>query len=248
MEPAGFTYRKSICKLDLMISSLIEFLAGIVIDIISALGYLGVFLAMAVESACIPLPSEIIMPFSGYLVYTGEFNLLLVGVVGAAGNLAGSLLAYWVGARGGRPLIEKYGKYVLLSHHDLDVADRWFSRYGRSTVFFTRLMPVIRTFISFPAGISRMKLSTFSLYTFMGALPWSIFLAYVGYKMGANWDTLGGYFHKADILIGILIVAGMVWYVWRHINNLKKGRIEAEAAGKKNEPVEPQTMDPENQA
>ncbi|MCL4472594.1 MAG: DedA family protein [Actinobacteria bacterium] len=234
-----------------MITSLIEFLGTFIKDIISALGYPGVFLAMAIESACIPLPSEIIMPFSGYLVFTGEFNLVLVGIVGALGNLAGSLLAYWLGARGGRPLIEKYGKYVLLSHHDLDMADRWFSRYGRSTVFFTRLMPVIRTFISFPAGISRMKLSTFSLYTFLGALPWSIFLAYVGFKMGENWDTLGGYFHKADIFIGILIVAGIVWYVWRHINNIKKDRIEQGASRAKKDRVNNTnntTSDQENSA
>lgn len=217
-----------------MISSLIEFLAGFIKDIISALGYPGVFLAMAIESACIPLPSEIIMPFAGYLVFTGDFNLIIVGVVGALGNLAGSLLAYWVGAKGGRPLVEKYGKYVLLSHHDLDVADRWFAKYGRSTVFFTRLMPVIRTFISFPAGISRMKLSTFSLYTFFGALPWSIFLAYIGFKLGENWDTLGGYFHKADIFIGIFIVAGLIWYVWRHVNNMKKDRVNGEASEQEN--------------
>lgn len=220
-----------------MISSLIEFLAGIVIDIISTMGYAGVFLAMAIESACIPLPSEIIMPFSGYLVYNGDFaytgvlwlDLLLVGAVGALGNLAGSLLAYWVGAKGGRPLVEKYGKYVLLSHHDLDLADRWFEKYGRSTVFFTRMLPVIRTFISFPAGISGMNLSTFSIYTFLGALPWSTGLAYVGYKMGENWDTLGGYFHKADIAIGIVLLAGLIWYVWRHLNNLKKDRVAASA-------------------
>ncbi|MHB1361922.1 MAG: DedA family protein [Thermoleophilia bacterium] len=231
-----------------MITSLIEFLGTFIKDIISALGYPGVFLAMAIESACIPLPSEIIMPFSGYLVFTGEFNLVLVGIVGALGNLAGSLLAYWVGARGGRPLIERYGKYVLLSHHDLDMADRWFAKYGRSTVFFTRLMPVIRTFISFPAGISRMKLSTFSLYTFLGALPWSIFLAYVGFKMGENWDTLGGYFHKADILIGILIVAAVVWYVWRHINNMKKDRIQPGASGAKQNRVNNTPSDQENSA
>lgn len=234
-----------------MISSLIESLANIIKDVISALGYPGVFLAMAIESACIPLPSEIIMPFSGYLVFTGQFNLVLVGVVGALGNLAGSLLAYWLGARGGRPLVERYGKYVLLSHHDLDLADRWFARYGRSTVFFTRLMPVVRTFISFPAGISRMKLSTFSIYTFMGALPWSIFLAYVGFKLGENWDTLGGYFHKADIFIGILIIAGLAWYIWRHVNNMKKDRnkaeaVEAGAANAKREPMEPGAPDREN--
>jgi membrane protein DedA with SNARE-associated domain len=119
---------------------------------------------------------------------------------------------------------------VLLSHHDLDVADRWFEKYGRSTVFFTRMLPVIRTFISFPAGISGMKVSTFSLYTFLGALPWSTGLAYVGYKMGENWDTLGGYFHKADVAIGILLVAGVVWYIWRHVNNMKKDRVAAAEA------------------
>lgn len=205
-----------------MITSLIEFLAGIVIDIISTLGYAGVFLAMAIESACIPLPSEIIMPFSGYLVFTGEFNFWLVGVVGALGNLGGSLAAYWLGARGGRPLVEKYGKYILISHHDLDLADRWFSRYGRSTVFFTRLMPVVRTFISFPAGMTRMNLTTFSIYTFLGALPWSLALTYVGFKLGENWDTLGGYFHSADIIIGILLAVGITWYVWRHVRNMKK--------------------------
>ena len=231
-----------------MISSLIEFLATFIKDVISALGYPGVFLAMAIESACIPLPSEIIMPFSGYLVFTGDFNLVLVGVVGALGNLAGSLVAYWLGARGGRPLVEKYGKYVLLSHHDLDLADRWFAKYGRSTVFFTRLMPVVRTFISFPAGISRMKLSTFSIYTFLGALPWSIFLAYVGFKLGENWDTLGGYFHKADILIGILIVAGLAWYIWRHVNNMKKDRTAPETPAVKNNAVKRETSDQENSA
>src|SRR5659263_100876 len=222
-----------------MISSLIEFLAGIVTDIISTLGYAGVFLAMAIESACIPLPSEIIMPFSGSLVFSGDFaytgnlsvNILLLGIVGALGNLAGSLLAYWVGAKGGRPLVEKYGKYVLLSHHDLDLADRWFEKYGRGTVFFTRMLPVIRTFISFPAGISGMKLSTFSLYTFLGALPWSTGLAYVGYKMGENWDTLGGYFHKADFAIALLILAGVIWYIWRHVKNMKMDRVTAEIAG-----------------
>lgn len=213
-----------------MFTSLIEFLAGIVITIISTFGYVGVFLAMAIESACIPLPSEIIMPFSGYLVYREEMNLLAVGVAGALGNLGGSLLAYWAGAKEGRPLVEKYGKYILISRHDLDMADRWFARHGNSTVFFTRLLPVIRTFISFPAGMSRMHLGTFCLYTFMGALPWSLALAYIGMKLGDNWDTLGGYFHKADILIGVVLVAGIAWYVQRHIKHLKQDRANQEAA------------------
>ncbi len=205
-----------------MIASLIEFLGHIVISMISALSYFGVFLAMAIESACIPLPSEIIMPFSGYLVYKGELNFWLVGLAGAFGNLVGSWIAYWVGLKGGRPLIEKYGKWILISHHDLNVAEKWFNKHGKSTVFFTRLMPVVRTFISFPAGMSEMKLSTFSFYTFAGSLPWSLALTWLGYKMGENWNTLGGYFHKFDIAIGIILVLGVVWYVRRHIKNLKK--------------------------
>ena len=208
-----------------MFTGIIEFIAAYIIAVIASLGYLGVFLAMAIESACIPLPSEIIMPFAGFLVFKGEFNLLLVGVVGALGNLAGSLLAYWAGMKGGRPLVEKYGKYVLISHHDLDIADNWFKKYGRGTVFFTRMLPVVRTFISFPAGISRMPLKTFIIYTFLGALPWSLLLAYIGFKLGEDWHTLGVYFHKADLAIGIVIVIGVVWYVRRHIKNLKKGTV-----------------------
>ena len=177
---------------------------------------------------CGPRAVELIIPFAGYLASEGQLKLVRESVIGALGNLAGCLLAYWLGAIGGRPLVEKFGKYVLLSHHDLDLADRWFTKYGRSTVFFTRLMPVIRTFISFPAGISRMNLTTFSIYTFLGALPWSLFLAYVGFKLGENWDTLGEYFRKADILIGILLVAAVVWYVWRHVNNMKKDRVMAD--------------------
>jgi membrane protein DedA with SNARE-associated domain len=205
-----------------MVSGLIEFLANIVIGLISSLGYFGVFIAMTIESACIPLPSEIIMPFSGYLVFRGEFNIWLVGIIGACGNLAGSLIAYWIGLKGGRPLIEKYGKWILISHHDLNTAEKWFNKYGRSTVFFSRLLPVVRTFISFPAGISEMRLTTFCLYTFAGALPWSIGLAWVGYKMGENWQTIGSYFHKFDILIGLLIILGIIWYIRRHIKNLKR--------------------------
>lgn len=220
-----------------LFTGLIEFLADIVIAIINTLGYAGVFLAMAIESACIPLPSEIIMPFSGYLVSEGRFNIWLVGAIGALGNLAGSLLAYWVGAREGRPLIEKYGKYILISHHDLDMADRWFARHGNSTVFFTRMMPVIRTFISFPAGVSRMRLGTFCIYTFMGSLPWSLGLAWVGMRLGDNWDTLGDYFHKADLLIAAVLIAGAVWYVRRHLGHLKKDRLKkSESAGEQPEP------------
>jgi membrane protein DedA with SNARE-associated domain len=208
-----------------MIARIIEILSAFIVATISALGYSGVVLLMAIESACIPLPSEIIMPFSGYLVYTGRFNLWAVGVAGAVGCVVGSLLAYWVGMRGGRPLIEKYGRYILISHHDLDIADRWFARYGEIIVFASRLLPVIRTFIAFPAGVARMNLPRFVAYTFLGSLPWCLGLAYVGQKLGEQWDkneTLKTWFHRFDFVIGIIGVLFVVWWIWRHIKNSRR--------------------------
>src|SRR5437763_13738287 len=177
---------------------------------------------MAIESACIPLPSEVIMPFSGYLVHTGGFYVWLVALAGAVGCVVGSLVAYWVGMYGGRPLIEKYGKYVLISRHDLDLADRWFARYGEVIVFASRLLPVVRTFIAFPAGVARMRVPRFILYTFLGSLPWCLGLAYVGQVLGAQWDkneALKAWLHRLYFVIGILIVAGAVWWVWRHVKS-----------------------------
>jgi membrane protein DedA with SNARE-associated domain len=191
---------------------------------ISRLGYAGIVLLMAIESACIPLPSEIIMPFSGYLVYTGRFNLWLVGVAGAFGCVVGSLAAYWAGMHGGRPLIEKYGRYVLISRHDLDLADRWFDRFGEIIVFASRLLPVIRTFIAFPAGVARMNLKKFVIYTFAGSLPWCIGLAYVGQRLGKEWDTnptLKTLFHRFDFVIGIVIVLAAAWWIRRHIKHVR---------------------------
>ena len=205
-----------------MIEKLIGVLAGFIIGTISALGYGGIVLLMAIESACIPLPSEIIMPFSGYLVFTGQMQLWAVALAGASGCVLGSLLAYWLGAVGGRPLVEKYGRYVLISHHDLDLADRWFQRHGDITIFIGRLLPVVRTFIAFPAGVARMPLWRFNLYTFAGSFIWCWALAWIGMQLGQNWNTLGVYFHRFDALIGIVLLAGVIWYVWRHLNHLKR--------------------------
>lgn len=202
-----------------MIAAVLEALSRFVIHVISAMGYPGIVLLMAIESACIPLPSEIIMPFSGYLVYTGQFNLWWVGVAGAAGCNVGSIVAYYVGYYGGRPLVERYGQYVLLSRHDLEIADRWFARYGEATVFFSRLLPVIRTFIALPAGVMRMDFWRFNLYTFLGSLPWCLGLAYAGMKLGEHWNGLRGYFHKFDFVIGALLVLGFAWFLWTHLRN-----------------------------
>lgn len=200
-----------------MIMFLIEKLSVFIIAAISSLGYWGIVAMMAIESACIPLPSEVIMPFSGYLVFTGRFNLWVVGLAGAIGCNVGSAAAYSLGANGGRPLIEKYGRYVLLSHKDLEWADRWFAKYGEATVFFSRLLPIIRTFIAFPAGVVRMNLLRFHLYTFVGSLPWCLMLAYAGMKMGERWDQLKMYFHRMDLALGALIVMGLVVFIKRHI-------------------------------
>jgi len=205
-----------------MIARIIEILSGFIVATISAMGYSGVILLMAIESACIPLPSEIIMPFSGYLVSTGQLNLWAVAVAGAVGCVLGSLVAYWVGMYGGRPVIEKYGRYVLLSRHDLDIADRWFASHGEAIVFVSRLLPAIRTFIAFPAGVARMNLKRFIIYTFAGSLPWCLGLAYIGQKLGEQWnkdDTLKTWFHRFDFVIGIVGALAVAWWIWRHVKH-----------------------------
>jgi membrane protein DedA with SNARE-associated domain len=205
-----------------MLSKLLALLAGFVIATISTLGYGGIVLLMAIESACIPLPSEIIMPFSGYLVFRGEFILWLVALSGAVGCVLGSLVAYWVGAKGGRPLAEKYGRYILVSQHDLTLAERWFGRHGDIIILIGRLLPVVRTFIAFPAGVARMPLAKFVIYTFIGSLIWCWALAWIGLRLGEHWDTLGVWFHRFDgLIVGIIVLAG-IWYVWRHLRHLRR--------------------------
>ncbi|BCA54986.1 conserved membrane protein of unknown function [Nitrospira sp. KM1] len=199
-----------------LIESIIAELSRFVIAMISSFGYVGVLVTMAIESACIPLPSEIIMPFAGYLVTTGQFTLWGVTFAGAVGNVLGSIVAYYVGVWGGRPFVEQYGPYMLISQKDLDLADRWFARYGDAAVCFSRMMPVIRTFISLPAGIARMNFPRFVAFTFIGALPWCYLLAYIGLRMGEQWDSLREYFHRFDIVIGVGLVIVLGYFLWSH--------------------------------
>lgn len=197
-------------------------LAGLIIATISSGGYLGIVGLMAIESACIPIPSEIIMPFSGYLVSTGRFDLLLVATAGAVGCNLGSTLAYFVGRYGGRPLIEKWGAYILMSRRDLDITDRFFARFGGIAVLLGRLLPVVRTFIALPAGIARLPQLGFQIYTFIGSWPWCFGLAYIGYKLGERWNNdprLQAIMHRLDLLVLALIVLALCWYVWRHLRH-----------------------------
>lgn len=185
-------------------------------SLIAYSGYGGIVILMAIESACIPLPSELIMPFAGYLVFEGSMNLFWVATAGAIGCNLGSLIAYEIGCYGGRPLVERYGRWILLGRRELDWADRFFLRWGYLAVFVARLLPVVRTFIALPAGISRMPRLRFHIYTFLGSWPWCLGLAWFGMKLGENWRGLGKYFHKFDVVILVVLAAGIVWFVWSH--------------------------------
>lgn len=204
-----------------MIEKIIAVLAGWIIAVISTMGYGGIVLLMAIESACVPLPSEIIMPFAGYLVFQGEMTLWGVALAGAVGCVVGSIPAYYLGLYGGRPLVEKYGRYVLISHHDLRLADRAFEKYGEIIIFVGRLLPAVRTFIAFPAGIAHMNMPRFIAYTFVGSLIWCWALAYVGMKLGENWVSLKVYFHEFHLVLVAAGVIFLVWYVRRHFRLLK---------------------------
>lgn len=201
-----------------MFEKILIYLASFVIAIISKTGYIGLTFLMALESACIPIPSEIILPFSGFLVSQNKFSLLGATFFGSLGCLIGSLFAYWIGFYFGRSLIEKYGKFLLISHHDLEISDRFFKKYGNSAIFFSRLLPVIRTFISLPAGIARMDLKKFAFYSFFGSVPWCFALVYLGKIMGDNWNSLEKYFHQFHLLIVALLIFGIFWFIKRHLN------------------------------
>lgn len=208
-----------------MIAHIIELVSAWIVHVISALGYPGVALLMAIESACIPLPSEIIMPFSGALTLASvaaaqsppvePLSLFLVGLAGAIGCNLGSVVAYWVGARLGRPFLEQT-RWVrfFVTPHELERVDRWFDKRGPLVVFVARLLPVVRTFIALPAGIARMNQVQFHVYTFVGSLPWCLALAWLGAKIGENYhEVIHPWFHRFDLVIGGLIVAGAAWFI-----------------------------------
>jgi membrane protein DedA with SNARE-associated domain len=206
-----------------MIHSLLAEAARWATNTISSLGYGGVTALMAIESACIPLPSEVIMPFSGYLVFLGKFNLHAASLAGALGCALGSVAAYVVGYWGGRPAVEKYGRYILLRRREFQKADRWFNNNGEWVVFVSRLLPIIRTFISLPAGIARMNFPRFLLYSFLGSVPWCYFLAYVGLLLGRNWHFIAKYFREADLLILGVLGLALLYALARRAKKAKTG-------------------------
>ncbi|MCL4418529.1 DedA family protein [Patescibacteria group bacterium] len=196
---------------------MLEFLAHYIIQLIEKTNYFGIFILMTLESALIPIPSEVTMPFSGFLAAKGSLLFTWAVLIGALGNLVGSLLSYYIGHLLGETIIleniKKYGKFILVTEDDYLKATKWFKKYGNSIVFFSRLLPAIRTFISLPAGIFRMNIWKFSVYTLIGSLIWSVILTYIGFYLGENWKILGGYFRKFDFFIFIVILAVAVLYI-----------------------------------
>jgi membrane protein DedA with SNARE-associated domain len=231
-----------------MVKAIFTLLGGFCVYVMATLGYGGIALLMGIESACIPLPSELIMPYAGALtdpavaaelsvqfhVALPVFSLLLAAVAGAIGCNLGSEVAYWVGAKGGRPAIERYGKYLLMSKHELDLADRWFEKMGGAIIFFGRLLPVVRTFIAFPAGVARMNRVKFHVFTFVGSLPWCFGLGYVGQQLGIRLleehSPLKAFMHKFDTAIGAAIILAGALFVWSRLKNLRAYRQDGTAA------------------
>jgi len=194
-------------------------LTGLLLGLSAGAAYGIVFVLMALQSACIPIPSEIIMPFAGYRVGHSWSDLVVLATIASLASNLGSIPAYWLGARGGRPMVERYGSYILLSRRDLDLADRFFNRFGSITVLLGRMLPIVRTFIAFPAGIARMNQLRFHIYTFLGSWPWCFALAYIGMKLGARWDTdpeFKAVFHRFQLGVEAVLVVGVVWFVWTH--------------------------------
>jgi membrane protein DedA with SNARE-associated domain len=231
-----------------MVKAIFTLLGGFCVYLMASLSYAGIAVLMGIESACIPLPSELIMPYAGALTQPGVatelsatyhvtlpvFNLLLAAVAGALGCNLGSEVAYWVGAKGGRAAIEKYGRYLLVSKHEIELADRWFEQRGEIIIFVARLLPVVRTFIAFPAGVARMNRVRFHVYTFAGSLPWCLGLAYVGQQLGIRLleehSPLKQFMHKADAVIGALIILAAAYFVWSRVKVYKQYKAEAAAA------------------
>lgn len=201
-----------------MIAQLLEALAHFIVSVIESTGYFGIFILMTLESALIPLPSEVTMPFSGFLVTQGKFDFWLVVLAGGIGNLVGSLMAYCLGyfleESVLHNLVRRFGKFILLTMEDYEKGERWFRKYGEAIAFTSRLLPAIRTFISLPAGVAEMNVFRFSIYTLIGSLLWSTFLTFIGVKLGENWHAISEYFHKLDLVIGVLLVAGIAFYMW----------------------------------
>jgi membrane protein DedA with SNARE-associated domain len=197
-------------------SQILNSVTNLIIHIISSLGYLGVGFLMALQTVAVPIPSEVILPFSGYLASAGRFNIFLIALTGGLGSCVGASIAYYIGYKGGRPLVEKYGKYIFLSGNEFRITEQFFAKYHSAAMFFGQLLPIVRSFIAFPAGITKAPYKKFLVYVFLGSFIWSLALAYVGEKLGQNWQTLHSKFQHLDLVVIVLIILGAAFWVYRH--------------------------------
>ncbi len=202
-----------------MLSEIFSYIGELCISIILFLGYPGLFILMALESMIFPLPSELVMPFAGYLIATGHFSWAGIIIASSLGSLFGSLLSYYFGKHGGERTVRKFGKYLLLDAADLEKTEHWFRKSGGKTIFISRFVPVVRHLISIPAGIGKMDLKKFSIYTLLGAAIWNTFLAYLGYWLGSNWLMVRQYSEYLSITVAVLLIAAAVYFVYRHMKN-----------------------------
>ncbi len=200
-----------------MVQELIEEAAKYTTHLISNFGYMGIFVLMAAESTMIPLPSELVMPFAGYLAFTGKFNFIFVVVVSALGTVFGSVLSYYIGEYGGEPFLERYGKYFLINKKDLEWTNKWFNKHGEKTIFISRFVPVVRHLISIPAGIAEMNIRRFTVFTFLGGFLWNLFLTYLGFLFGKNWAMVHQYTRPFSHLVLFIIIAGVIIFIYKHV-------------------------------
>lgn len=204
-------------------AGIVEWGISVISAIILALGYPGIILLMALESACVPIPSEFVMPFAGYLAFSEHtFDLVGLTIAGTVGNLIGAITAYWIGMKGGRPFVLKYGRYVLLRKRHLDLAERWFEKYGDATTLFSRMLPIIRTFISLPAGMGKMNFKKFVIFTTIGSIPWNFALAYIGFSLGPNWREIIVWFETLDFVVIIAVIAIVAFLIWTYFRRNKR--------------------------
>lgn len=209
----------SVLKKRWMLLDQFHHLILIIVEKLGALGYWGIGIGMGLESACMPMPSEVVLPFAGYMVFLNRFDMLSANIIVNAGSLIGSLAAYTLGYYGGRPFLLKYGKYLFISNNHFNIADRWFEKYGVAAVFFGRLLPIIRTFISLPAGIARMDISKFIFYSLIGMIPWNFALIFAGYKFGQNWKNIAPMLRDYDYIIEGAIAAAIIFLVVKYIRH-----------------------------
>jgi membrane protein DedA with SNARE-associated domain len=212
-----------------MMEKLIAFLGELIKRIIDAGGYKGIVALLALNSSGIPIPSEVVLPFSGYLVYLGRFNLLLVATMGSLGCNIGSAVAYWIGAKGGRPLVARYGKWVLMNEHDLDRMTGFFEKYGSIAILVGRMLPLVQTYVAFPAGIGKMPRVRFHIFTTLGSFIWYFCLTWIGMKLGQSWNTdprLQEAFHRFHLIVEMAILAFVVWFLWTQIKRRKNAVTE----------------------